>query len=138
MGPRSTSSMRYPAKARKNKLLPAGEKGLALGSTPAMSSSRAVNRVKSVSRIDDLPLRFAEGQFVGLRVDPVEVGLRRLAGRRCGLGWHGVIADETVDLVGIAENQGNAVDRKSVGEGRRGSVRVDLGGRRIIKKKKKY
>src|SRR3546814_15875102 len=28
-------------------------------------------------------------------------------------------------------------DRKSVGEGKRGSVRVDLGGRRIIKKKRK-
>src|SRR3546814_14899977 len=30
-----------------------------------------------------------------------------------------------------------AKDRKSVVEGKRGSVRVDLGGRRIIKKKKK-
>src|SRR3546814_17652679 len=30
------------------------------------------------------------------------------------------------------------LDRKSVGEGKRGSVRVDLGGRRRLKKKKQH
>src|SRR3546814_13109102 len=37
-------------------------------------------------------------------------------------------------LAGAKQRQG---DRKSVGEGKSGSVRVGLGGRRIIKKKKK-
>src|SRR3546814_13719130 len=36
-----------------------------------------------------------------------------------------------------AKNRREALDRKSVGEGKRVAVRVDLGGRRIIKKKKK-
>src|SRR3546814_19089304 len=41
-------------------------------------------------------------------------------------------------IVGTELRQGlAALDRKSVVEGKRGSVRVDLGGRRILKKKKK-
>src|SRR3546814_21131163 len=35
----------------------------------------------------------------------------------------------------VAGAAGRELDRKSVGEGKSGSVRVDLGGRRIIKKK---
>src|SRR3546814_19060413 len=37
----------------------------------------------------------------------------------------------------IGYRAGHDIDRKSVGEGKSVSVRVDLGGRRIIKKKKK-
>src|SRR3546814_9566858 len=40
-----------------------------------------------------------------------------------------------VELDGNAANQTSNVDRKSVVEGKSVSVRVDLGGRRIIKKK---
>src|SRR3546814_14529647 len=41
-------------------------------------------------------------------------------------------------LVGVAPGQREAADRKSVVEGKRGSVRVGLGGRRHIKKKQKH
>src|SRR3546814_13390000 len=63
-----------------------------------------------------------------------EVG-RTLAERGIGvvygggrLGLMGAIADSALDA-------GGEVDRKSVLEGKRVSVRVDLGGRRTIKKK---
>src|SRR3546814_16364091 len=39
--------------------------------------------------------------------------------------------------LGEGQCRGEAADRKSVGEGKGVSVRVDLGGRRVIKKKKK-
>src|SRR3546814_20346289 len=60
-------------------------------------------------------------------------------GKRCdaGLPRQPRLADDyqpTDDQIGYAEMP--AGDRKSVVEGKGGSVRVDLGGRRIIKKKK--
>src|SRR3546814_11715130 len=45
------------------------------------------------------------------------------------------VAERAWLLLRMGEEDG-ARDRKSVGVGKRGSVRVDLGGRRVIKKKK--
>src|SRR3546814_19269543 len=54
---------------------------------------------------------------------------------------HGMIAIAGQHLVcralGSAVVAGGQLDRKSVGSGKSASVRVDLGGRRIINKKKK-
>src|SRR3546814_17517816 len=51
---------------------------------------------------------------------------------------HGVwSAAQTLGLTDNARARRNAQDRKTVGSGKSVSVRVDLGGRRIIKKKKK-
>src|SRR3546814_11901503 len=61
-------------------------------------------------------------------------------GRRLWVLDHRDVADMVEDLRLRARDSGfedgEAADRKSVVEGKRVSVRVDLGGRRIIKKKK--
>src|SRR3546814_17212915 len=49
--------------------------------------------------------------------------------------WVGVVMDKG-DLPGIEAAKKAGKDRKSVGEGKRGSVRVDPGGRGDLKKKK--
>src|SRR3546814_11178069 len=49
-----------------------------------------------------------------------------------GLAWR---AGEIGEIGEIAKGKALKVDRKSGGEGKRGVVRVDLGGRRTIKKK---
>src|SRR3546814_14327627 len=48
----------------------------------------------------------------------------------------GHLSGETDRLLKVAEALDQSADRKSVGEGKSVSVRVDLGGRRIIQKKK--
>src|SRR3546814_14755059 len=48
-----------------------------------------------------------------------------------------IVRRMTLDGGGVPATLGYRGDRKSVGWGKRGSVRVDLGGRRTIKKKKK-
>src|SRR3546814_16402283 len=63
---------------------------------------------------------------------------QRLAvGARIGIGVRGVDVDigEVVEIAGVGRGR---PDRKSVVSGKRVSVLVDLGGRRIIKTKKKY
>src|SRR3546814_18791236 len=64
---------------------------------------------------------------------------------RTGLGEPpelGEVLDQDSDLLPIvqagARSRGFRGDRKSVGEGKSVSVRVDHGGRRLFKKKKKY
>src|SRR3546814_19667924 len=53
-------------------------------------------------------------------------------------GWPADLADEEILERLVALNHARAAeeDRKSVGSGKRGSVRVELGGRRSSKKKK--
>src|SRR3546814_20727069 len=74
-------------------------------------------RIKATLRKQDFAARVGGDEFVVI-VDPVEA--RREA-------------DELADR--IRHSMGEPIDRKSVVEGKRVSVRVDLGGRRIIKKK---
>src|SRR3546814_14065929 len=66
---------------------------------------------------------------------------KRLAGfRRAAAGFHGMSfpAISAADANGaLPHYEATAEDRKSVGKGKSVSVRVELGGRRDIKKKKK-
>src|SRR3546814_19300402 len=62
--------------------------------------------------------------------EAVAVEMARNIARAAGIG---VVAPGAAAAVALFEDQ----DRKSVVEGKSGSVRVTLGGRRIIKKKKK-
>src|SRR3546814_21109717 len=64
-----------------------------------------------------------------LRID------RGSCGRRVGQGEGGKIRDRPADLQQLARKAKQ--DRKSVVQGKSGSERVDIGGRRIIKKKTK-
>src|SRR3546814_14538430 len=82
----------------------------------------------------DLPARPSAEPAGGLRQ------LRSGPGRRSGAAdpqYHGsgVVSGGLPDPI-VAAQVGRGRDRKSVVEGKRVSVRVDLGGRRIIKKKK--
>src|SRR3546814_17147653 len=81
------------------------------------------------------------------RVDPdaLESGDDRApanAATRANLGDEGddhraEKADDADEIGPHADAGGAQLDRKSVGEGKSGYVRVDLGGRRLLKKKKK-
>src|SRR3546814_13844976 len=73
---------------------------------------------------DDTNVRFASGQRLKLRLaeaNPVSGGLRF----------------ELPDMPVVSSNRRAHRERKSVVEGKRVSDRVDIGGRRITKKKKK-
>src|SRR3546814_11415499 len=62
----------------------------------------------------------------------------RFAIRPFAIGDMPVVAVETLGRTAREEGEGDVLrERKRVGWGKRGSVSVDLGGRRIIKKKKK-
>src|SRR3546814_11281130 len=61
---------------------------------------------------------------------------RLLGGFACRLDTHLPLRERIYELVDDAETIAQA-DRKSVGSGKSVSVRVDLGGRRHIQKKKK-
>src|SRR3546814_16827685 len=84
-----------------------------------------------------LPLFFRlGGRHCGGRSNRCDSGLNGHLSRSCGLGINAKmealegVEDERLDVTPVE------ADRKSVVEGKRGSVRVDLGGRRLIKKKK--
>src|SRR3546814_15765270 len=81
----------------------------------------------ALQRLEPCVHRGAEDVGVGGVIDPA-AARRRLAA---------VVAAAVVALlrVGFGEEQAVGVDRKSVGLGKRVSVRVDLGGLRIVKKK---
>src|SRR3546814_11608777 len=55
--------------------------------------------------------------------------------RDAGVGGELLASALAEEAVGLAVLAGEAADRKSVVEGKSVSVRVDLGGRRLIKKK---
>src|SRR3546814_13752735 len=89
------------------------------------------------------------GEFAEQIGGPVEIGgLEEMRGEavRPVLGQDRIDALLAVGIGRTAERKRDRaqaqleqpVDRKSVVEGKRGSVRVDLGGRRIIKKKKQH
>src|SRR3546814_19780561 len=123
--------------------------GPCVGQTPSMAASRLADdrtgRQREEEQTGNLCRRENRGSSFGLAG-------REPAGRRPQRGVSRQPVDEDRpfgrrrrievksrgDRVGIVERGGGDVDldRKSVVEGKSVSVRVDLGGRRIIKKKK--
>src|SRR3546814_11258352 len=72
-----------------------------------------------------------EGDQLALSGDALDV-----RGRPRGHDTVGETGDRGIDEIGATQSEFAGRDRKSVVEGKSVSVRVDLGGRRIIKKKK--
>src|SRR3546814_21024367 len=80
----------------------------------------------------------AGGEGTGIDADPLRAVIDGV-GRRVAVDDHPRVAAARGEE-GFANPAqiGARLDRKSVGEGKGVSVRVDLGGRRILKKKKKH
>src|SRR3546814_11105506 len=116
------------------------------------ASSRLIARGYSVNRARKLtmlvcavavtPIFFA--QWVShLWIAVLIIGLATAAHQAWSANLFTLVSDmfprkAVGSVIGIGGTAGalGGIDRKSVVEGKRGSVRVDLGGRRIIKKKK--
>src|SRR3546814_18042006 len=91
---------------------------------------------QALARRADLPVTDEAGAIralpiAGLRLDPETI----TALRRAGLRTIGDLADRHTAPLAARIGTAATEDRKSVGKGKRVSVRVDLGGRRIIQKK---
>src|SRR5258708_32487836 len=88
-----------------------------------MPSESGLDEVRDWTKLESVPTRVSSSRFVGRRAE-----LMRLEEI-----WKAAVADERATTVLVAgEAGGGKSDRKSGVEGKR----VDLGGRRITKKKK--
>src|SRR3546814_18393377 len=91
----------------------------------------------------DLREKLAADDFTAHEIDRIVEAVPIATHNQRGLGTlHiGCPSSEDIEaetLVRMVEESMSSEDRKSVVSGKRVSVRVDLGGRRIIKKKNKY
>src|SRR3546814_19509699 len=94
--------------------------------------------LKVIARIGDFRGRDGSPFWGWLRQIAVNEALMHLRRGRRQAGELPVDGHEPADEQALPPPAAaDAVDRKSVVEGKRVSVRVDLGGRRIIKKKKR-
>src|SRR3546814_15277315 len=74
-----------------------------------------------------------DGSITAVHPAKTPITVRQLLTHTAGLGYNIIQTGPLRE----AYNKAGLIDRKSVVEGKRVSVRVDLGGRRIIKKKEK-